>query len=487
MSEPTTTGPAGRPGRRAAPARRRAESRRRFAAGGIDGAGLLALGLVVVAGILVALTPTAEPARMPATVSGSLVDHTVLSCPDTDEQLRTDTGIGLAVAEGPLAELGAEGTVLAGPLGPTGEPVDLRRGELVGTGDLAAPVVDASGDAAAGLFAYRGDRAQDDRAARAVARCTEPRASWWFVGAGATLDHDAELTMANVDPAPAVVDVEVFGPTGEIETIGTRGITIPPGERVELPMAEIAPQRDDLVVHVEASRGRVAAAVLDQYASRPGADQGLAWLPAADRPARELRLAGVHGGGREHTLLVGNPSDLEALVEVQVSGETGTFTPAGMEDLSVPPGSVAAVDLAELGGEAVSVRLRSRAPVVAAVRSTRGADTSYAGAVAPLDGPAAVPVGPSRTTLQVTAGDVAATVRLTGYDRDGNETGEEELEVDATATATWRPARGTDYAVVQPLDGSVYGAATYARPGLAQTGLVTLPVRVRQPYVAPGP
>lgn len=486
MSDPTHTGPAGRPGRRAAPARRRAESRRRFGPGGIDGAGLLALGLVVMAGILVAFTPKAEPARTPATISGSLVDRTVLSCPDTDAQLRTETGIGLATAEGPLAELGADGTVLAGPLGGTGDPVDLRRGELVDTGDLAAPVVDASGDVAAGLFAFRGDRAQDG-AARAVARCTEPRASWWFVGAGATLDHEAELTMANVDPAPAVVDVEVFGPTGEIETVGTRGITIRPGERVELPMTEIAPQRDDLVVHVEASRGRVAAAVLDQYASRPGADRGLAWLPAAERPARKVRLAGVHPAGREHTLLVGNPSDLEALVEVQVSGETGTFTPAGMEDLSVPPGSVVAVGLEELGGEAVAVRLSSRVPVVAVVRSSRGGDTSYAGAVDALNGPAAVPVVPGRTTVQLTAGDDPATVRVTGYDRDGSEAGEEELEVGATATATWRPPRGTDYAVVQPLDGSVYGAATYARPGLAQAGLVTLPVRVRQPYVAPGP
>lgn len=487
MSEPTTTGPAGQPGRRAGPARRRAESRRPFGAGRIDGAGLLAVALVVVAGVLVALTPTAEPERQPATVSGSVVDRTLLACPETDEQLRTETGIGLAVAGGALAELGAEGTVRVGPLGGAGEPVELRRGRLVDTGDLAAPVVDASGQVAAGLFAYRSDRAEDDRTARALARCTAPRASWWFVGAGATLDHDAELTMANVDPGPAVVDVEVFGPTGEVETVGTRGITIPPGERVELPMAEIAPQRDDLVVHVEASRGRVAAAILDQHASRPAATKGLAWLPGADRPSRRLRLAGVHGGAREHTLLVGNPSDLEALVEVQVSGETGTFTPAGMEDLSVPPGSVTAVDLEDLGGEAVAVRLRSRVPVVATVRSSRGEDTSYAGAVSPLDGPAAVLVGPGRTTVQLTAGDVPATVRLTGYDRDGNETGQEELEVDAAATATWRPPRGTDYAVVQPLDGSVHGAATYARPGLAQTGLVTLPVRVRQPYVVPGP
>lgn len=487
MTEPSSVTPSGSRGRRgAAPPRRRAEGRRREGRGGTA---LVAVGLLAVAALLVALTPTAEPPPSPAaTASGSLVSSTVLSCPDTDERLRTRTGVGLAVAEGPLSRLGSDGTVRIGPPGAAGQPLALQRGELAGTDALAAPVVNSSGEVAAGLFAHRTDRSRGGGTAQAVARCVSPRPSWWFVGAGATLDHDAQLTIANVDPAAAVVDVRVFGPAGEVDTVGTRGITVPAGERLDIPLSDIAPQRDDLVVHVQASRGRVAAAVLDRYASRAGADQGLAWLPAADRPARRLRLAGVvPGRGGAHTLLVGNPSDLEALVEVQVSGKTGTFTPAGMTDLTVPPGSVTSVDLEDLGREAVAVRLRSRVPVVATVRSPRGADTSYAGAVPALDGPAAVPVPPGRTTVQLTAGTAAARVRLTGYDRDGSESVQEQVEVDASTTATWRAPRGIAYVVVEPLNGPVRGAATYTRPGVAQIGLVPLPVRLHQPAVLPGP
>lgn len=471
------------PGRRVAPPRRRAESRSRAGAGG---SGWLAVGLVVLAVVLVALTPTVDPPARPATVTGQLVDRTVLACPATDAQLRTDAGIGVATADGPLEDLGSAGTVRVGEPGRAGEPLEVSRGELVRLRDGGAPVVDARGAVAAGLFASRSDRADGNTADRAVTRCASPRASWWFVGAGATLDHSAELSMTNVDPAPAVVDVRVFAPTGEVDTIGTRGLTVAPGERVEIPLADIAPQRDDLLVHVQASRGRVVAAVLDEYAPRPGADQGLAWLPSTDRPSRRVRLAGIQGGARDHTLLVGNPSDLEALVELEVSGESGSFTPAGTEDLSVPPGSVAAVEL-DLGGEAVALRLRSRVPVVAAVRSTQGDDTSYAGAVTPLRGPAAVPVERGRTTLQLTAGAVASAVRLTGRDRNGDPTGEDLFELDPTATGTWQPPEGSAYVVVQPVQGSVYGAATYTRPGLAQSALVTLPVRVRQPHVRPGP
>jgi hypothetical protein len=376
--------------------------------------------------------------------------------------------------------------VRVGALGEAGETIGLDRGRLAEADDVTAPVVEADGEVAAGLFAYRTDRTRQGPGDRAVARCPAPRASWWFVGAGATLDHAAELTMANLDPAPAVVDVEVFGPDGEVETIGTRGITVPPGERVELPLAELAPQRDDLVLHVEASRGRVAASVFDQYASRPGSTRGLAWLPSADRPSRRLRLAGVHPGGRDHTLLVGNPSELEALVEVRLSGESGTFAPAGTEDLSVPPGSVVPVELPDLGREAVAVVLRSRVPVVATVRSTRGAGTSYAGAVEALHGPAAVQVERG-TAVQLTAGAVPAAARVTGYDAEGAQTGRHVVEVDPTATTVWEPPAGTAYAVVQPTAGTVYGAATYTRPGLARTALVTLPVRVRQPSVRPGP
>ena len=69
-------------------------------------------------------------------------------------------------------------------------------------------------------------------------------------------------------------------------------------------------------VAVEASRGRVAAAVSDRVADGPAAPDGVEWLPSTEVPSRVVRLSGVPAGSRDRTLLVGNPSDLEALVEI---------------------------------------------------------------------------------------------------------------------------------------------------------------------------
>ena len=193
----------------------------------------------------------------------------------------------------------------------------------------------------------------------------------------------------------------------------------------------------------------------------------------------------------ERTLLVANPSDLEALVDLEVSGSRGSFVPSGFETLSVPPGAVRAVDVTDLltGKEATSVRLRAQVPVVASVRSVVGDDASYSTAVVPLDDPAAVPaLGGSTTTVQLSAGAGGATARVAGYSSTGRSTGEDEVTVDPASTTTWTPGKGTAYVVVTPLTGNVYGAATYSgRAGVATAPLVALPVRLERPGVVPAP
>ena len=75
-------------------------------------------------------------------------------------------------------------------------------------------------------------------------------------------------------------------------------------------------------------------------------------------------------------LLVANPSDLEAVVEVRVAGRSGAFAPEGLEPITVAPGTIEQLDLSDVlpKKEAVALRLRSRVPVVASVRVTDGGD-----------------------------------------------------------------------------------------------------------------
>lgn len=441
-----------------------------------------ALVLVLLAAGAVALTRTPEPDEVVDPAAAGLVDSALLACPDASEGARGEAQAGLA----PLPRLGVQGEWRSGTPGSTRPLPVPARGEVVDLRDDT--VLEATGMAAAGAFASRADASAG---ALAVAGCVPPRARWWFVGAGAGLDHDSVLSLANVDPGPAVVDVRVLSSDGEVETVGTRGITLGPGESRSIPLADVAPQRDEIAVAVAATRGRVSAAVADRVADGPAAPDGREWLPASEVPSRVVRLAGVPAGARDRTLLVGNPSELEALVDVEVSGPRGTFTPTAARTISVPPGSVVSVDSGDLvaGEDAAALRVRSQVPVVAALRSRTRADHAYAGTVLPLAEPAVAPVVPRAAgRLQVSAGAGGAEVSVSAWSAAGRELDQERLEIDPAATVEVPVARRAAYVVVTPERGNVSGAVTYSGPaGVAVLPLVPLPVRVALPVVVPGP
>jgi hypothetical protein len=448
-----------------------------------------ALVLLALSALAVLAVRSPEPAAQPGSAEGSVVDRSLLACPGPPDQrgVRGRTEVGLAKATGPRGPLGAGGTVSVGPPGSV-SAFQVERGELSPVDVDQGVVVDAAGEAAAGVFGDRVDRAG---AATAAGRCEAPRAEWWFVGAGAGLDHASTLELTNADPGPAVVDVRVLGEDGPIETVGTRGITIAAGETRTIALVDVAPQNDEVAVHVQASRGRVAATLTDSFASRPAARSGFERVPAAELAARSVRLAGVPARASSRTLVVANPSDREALVDLEVVGSRGSFVPSGFETLSVPPGSVRVVDGADLvtGKEATALRVTSQVPVVAGFRSVRAADHSYAATVVPLTESAVAPVvAGSEAVVQVSAGSGGATVAVEGFASDGRSTEQDQVEVDPAATATWSPGKDTDYVLVTPVRGNVYGATTYAgRSGMSTVPLVALPLRVQLPGVVPAP
>lgn len=459
---------------------RRVANRRRRPA--LEPSTLTALVLVLLAAAAVGLTRAPGAADVPDPRSEGTVDRTLLACPQVPQGAR---GVVSAVLA-PLPGLGGDGAWRSGD---PGAPDDLSvpaRGEVV---DLdGRTFLEAEGRAAAGVFASRTDTTGG---ALAVAACVAPRARWWFVGAGAALDHDSVLTVANVDPGPAVLDVRVLSSDGEVETVGTRGITLAAGETRTIALAAVAPQRDELAVSIGASRGRVAAAVSDRLSGGPASPDGLEWLPAAELPSRVVRLAGIPAEARERTLLVANPSDLEALVDVEVSGPRGTFTPLGARTLSVPPAGVVAVDAADLvtGQDASALRVRSQVPVVATLRSRTRIDHGYAGAVLPLTQPAVAPVvDGSVGRVQVSAGRRGASVTITAWTAEGREVDVQRLEIDPAATQQIPVPSRAAFVVVTPRRGVVTGATTYAGPaGTSVLPLVPVPVRVALPAVAPGP
>lgn len=386
------------------------------------------------------------------------------------------------------------GAVVAGPVGGRSEPVagagaGAQRLPMAAAGAATrgwALVVTATGKAAVGRSTFEVDRAAD-AAAIGVQECLSPRSHWWFTGGGAGLDHSSTLVVANLDPGPAVFDIEVHGPDGPVDSVGTRGITLPAGEVLTVRLVDVAPQTTDAAVRVEASRGRVVAALADSLATRPAAVPGRDWIPAQVAPSRVLRLAPLPTRADRRTLVLANPTGREALADVEVAGESGTFVPTEVPQVRVPAGSVVTADLGSvITGEAAAVVVRSPVPLTGTVRSTRAADVAYAAAAPLLGRPAAavLPAGVS-ARLHLTARDRAGTAQVVAYSADGQAVKSADLEVPPAVTLAWAPPRGAAYLVVTPQRGRLFGGVSLSGGGLSQVPLRPVPASLRRPVVRP--
>jgi hypothetical protein len=456
-----------------------------------DRTSVLAVALVAVAGVAVLSAGRGAVAEDPAARMAVPVEHALDSCPRFDPPRGTRTTVVTAAA--PLPGLGARGTIRYGEPGAELSEADQHspaRGELLEVGPGEEPpaffAVEATGQLAAGLFTHQQD--VENGSTLALSPCASPRAEWWFTGAGGSLDHTSELVLSNVDPGPAVVDVRVLGPEGQVDTPGTRGITIAPASRTTIPLADVAPQGEALAVHVVASQGRVVAALSDTFAPQIGVDPGAEWLPAAEQATRTVRLAGLPVGADTHTLVVANPTALEALVEVEISGRSGSFTPTENGQIRVPPETVVDVDITDaIGADASAVTLRSSTPVTATVRSWAGGDSTYAAPVLPLTGPSAAPTAQGgRSTVQLTADGEAATADVVAFDAAGDPVTRTTERLAPGTTASWTVPEDAAYVVVTPLRGRVHGAVAYASgAGVSQVPLRPLAVRLVRPAVRP--
>ena len=122
-----------------------------------------------------------------------------------------------------------------------------------------AVVLTGEGAAAPGLVAGRA------AGAAAAPECRPPSYDEWYVGLGASAQDSSAFELVNPDPGAAVVEIVLYGPSGEIEEPALRGIRVPGNEVKVLDLSEIAPRRVRLAAHLTVTRGRISAAVRHTY------------------------------------------------------------------------------------------------------------------------------------------------------------------------------------------------------------------------------
>ncbi|MFF3331393.1 DUF5719 family protein [Streptomyces sp. NPDC002888] len=319
--------------------------------------------------------------------------------------------------------------------------------------------------------------------------CTAPDTEFWFPGASTATDRTDYVHLTNPDDSAAVVDIELYGKDGALQTTVQDGITIQPHSSEPVLLSTLTDDKqDNLTVHVNVRSGRVGAAVqaLDE---KLGGD----WLPASTDPAASLVLPGIPKDASSVRLIAFTPGDADADLKVRLASPSGLITPAGSETLHVKGGMTTAVDLGDVTrGEAGSLVLTPTdrsVPVVAAVRVVRGKGDKQETAFIP----ATNPVGTRATsadnsgkgsTLSLTAPTGTAEVKVTASaGSEGGTAASKTYTIKSGTTQDVEPPvpsglKGTYALTVEPVSGApVYAARTLAatEEGVPGFTIQTLP------------
>ncbi|MDH6226632.1 DUF5719 family protein [Streptomyces sp. MJP52] len=319
--------------------------------------------------------------------------------------------------------------------------------------------------------------------------CSAPDTDFWFPGASTAEFRTDYVHLTNPDDSAAVVDIELFGPEGQLETSVPDGVTVPPlgSERVLLSTLTDQPL-PDVTAHVSVRSGRVGARV-QALDTGNGGD----WIAPAADPAGSLVLPGIPKDATSVRLIAYAPGDSDADLDVRLASPTGVITPAGLETLHVKAGMTTSTDLKDVTrGEAGSLLLTPtgrEVPVVAGLQVVRGKggkqETAFIPATAAVTTRATALGNTAKgTTLSLVAPTEDATVKVTSSAGSGGGTGTSktyELKK-GTTTDIELPVpnglEGTYALVVEPVSGGpVYASRTLSEKldGIAAFTVQTLP------------
>ncbi|MCW2782480.1 MAG: hypothetical protein JWR35_2929 [Marmoricola sp.] len=438
---------------------------------------LAAVLVLITAGALAVAGSTSRPTGQ----TGRTTEQVALS----ERQLTCTGGIKGASSMSGVADVRGVGT---GVLTRNATPAVPVIGNVT-TGSLATNplVLIADKNVAAGVFA-----SQIARNARWLAfePCPEPRASWWFVGAGGSGSHDTVLTIGNPRAGNAIFDINVLGPQGPVTAPGLKGLSLSSGATRSFDLGKVAPSAGELAVSITSSRGLVSVSAADSW-SRALVDKPVnEWVAPQPDAAKQVDLTGIPAKPGQATLLLANTGTTDALAKVEVVGSTGTFTPKAVPTVSLSPGAVVSVPITSLfDGKPSALRVTSPVPIVATVRSVVNGDDSYATTASALAGSsvAAVPAGVHAELRLSSLGKLGA-VTVRTFDAKGREVGSSrEIAIPAESAVGVTLSPKARYVEVTATAPQTIGSLLISNSsGIGESVLSPAARALRLPVVHPG-
>ena len=326
-----------------------------------------------------------------------------------------------------------------------------------------------------------------------VARCGAVVDEAWFLGLGTADKRSSTLVLANLSDTPAVADLTLWNGRGVMDAVNAQGVSVKPFAIRRIPVADLAAGEPQLAMRVDRRRGVLSAMVEDSSkATYAGSDA----VSATVAPSRTQVISGIDSGTRGRTLLVLNPSDQVARIDVTILTADGPVADKGLQGLKVQPNRYRTLTVPTSAGSGPQTALvSSDRAVVAAMRVEPSVkDFTVAAATPALDGTAIAPVrlgqGVALDRLVLTALDQSTTFTVEGYDDRMKQISRESVKVagrsSAALTAKTLKIRGaTAYLTVTSNGGGVAAAIYRAGTGVSSLGLEPAAVMLDVPPVLP--
>lgn len=201
--------------------------------------------------------------------------------------------------------------------------------------------------------------------------CQPPSASQWLIGGSAVAGRSAVLTIANVDEAPATVNLEVWTDQGKSGARSLDGIEIPARSRAQLALTLIEPGRTLYAVHVIATSGQVSSAIVDRGQAAL-TSLGIDVIAPSGEPNRRQTVGIIPDGAKAARIGFVSPG-VATTVRVSLLTEDGEFALAGAEALAIDADKLNVIELPDdaLVGD-VAILVRADDPIAAGAAFSLG-------------------------------------------------------------------------------------------------------------------